>query len=31
MIELFPDIELKFDQIVLSALKSEYRRSDLAT
>jgi hypothetical protein len=28
MIELFPDIELKFDQIVLSALKSEYRRSD---
>jgi hypothetical protein len=28
IIELFPDIELKFDQIVLSALKSEYRRSD---
>jgi hypothetical protein len=28
MIELFPDIEVKFDQIVLSALKSEYRRSD---
>jgi hypothetical protein len=28
MIEIFPDIELKFDQIVLSALKSEYRRSD---
>jgi hypothetical protein len=28
MIELFPDIELKFDQIILSALKTEYRRSD---
>jgi hypothetical protein len=25
MIELFPDIELSFDQLILSALKSEYR------
>jgi hypothetical protein len=28
MIELFPDIELNLDQIVFSALKTEYRRSD---
>jgi hypothetical protein len=28
IVELFPDIELKFDQTVLSALKSEYRRHD---
>ena len=28
VIELFPDIELKFNQVLLSALKSEYRRSD---
>jgi Family of unknown function (DUF5677) len=27
MIELFPDIELGFDQIILSALKAEYKRS----
>jgi hypothetical protein len=27
MIELFPDIELSFDQVFLSALKSEYSRS----
>lgn len=28
VIELFPDIELKFNQVILSALKSEYRRGD---
>lgn len=28
MVELFPDIELRIDQIIFSALKAEYRRSD---
>jgi hypothetical protein len=28
MIDLFPDIELKFDQIILGALKTEYRTKD---
>jgi hypothetical protein len=28
MIELFPDIELKFDQIILGALITEYRTTD---
>jgi hypothetical protein len=28
MINLFPDIELKFDQIILGALRTEYRTND---
>ena len=27
IMELFPDVELNFDQVVLSVLKSEYARS----